>query len=245
MLTRLRYELLLMGRRVILTPPLAVLGFALFAVLLHYLQSNPALFLTGCLEMILPLAAGIMVGMVATTDSAIEVQLALPRAYHLTALSRVILILLWTACIALIASAILSLLNLQHQLDFMLSWSLISRFSLLQLTWLAPLLWCVGFGLTFALLFQSRTAGPAVLSSIWLFEIFFRGYIVVTPWLLPIFLYPTTLLLFSRPTMPYVDFVTYWLNTRLEVLGGGLLLLFVGWLLLRNTERVLKGAGEE
>lgn len=39
---RFRYELQLMGKRVILTPLLVMVGFALFAGLLHYLKVEPA-----------------------------------------------------------------------------------------------------------------------------------------------------------------------------------------------------------
>jgi len=51
---RFRYELQLMGKRVILTPIVVMVCFALFAELLRYLHVIPARFLSAGLEMILP-----------------------------------------------------------------------------------------------------------------------------------------------------------------------------------------------
>lgn len=59
---RLRYEVQLLGGKVLFTPILVVGGFALLALLLHYLNIAPERFLLGGIEMILPLAAGVVVG---------------------------------------------------------------------------------------------------------------------------------------------------------------------------------------
>jgi len=61
LLDRFRYEVKLMGKRVILPPILVMVGFALLAELLYYLHTSPARMLSASLEMLLPLAAGIAV----------------------------------------------------------------------------------------------------------------------------------------------------------------------------------------
>jgi len=87
---RLRYELQLMGKRVILTPILVMLGFAAFAGLLAYLHVMPARFLSGGLEMILPLSAGVIVTTVISHDPAVELQLTMPRKYDVTGIRRLL-----------------------------------------------------------------------------------------------------------------------------------------------------------
>ena len=120
-----------------------------------------------------------------------------------------------------------------------------SRSANMQLAWLAPLLWCAGLGLCIALLTQSWTGSAAMLGGIWIAEIIFKDYITLTSWLRPISLFPTTLLLFTAPGISQANFNMYWLNTRVEVLATGLILLPLGWFLLRNSERLLKGANGE
>ncbi len=242
-LDRLRYEVQLMGKRVILTPVLVMAGFALLAGLLHYLHTNPARTLSGGLELILPIAAGVVVATVISQDPVIELQLTLPRQYHLTGMLRVLLIAAWTICIALLSSGIIVALNLgfmpqpPHTLPAAL------EFLMGQLVWLAPLLWLAGCGFCLALLLRSRSASAALLGGIWVLEIIFKDVLAATDWLRPVLLFPTTLLpLVGRLPQVYFDI---WLDTRLEVLGTGLALCLIGWLLLRNPEGLLKGASEE
>ncbi len=232
---RFRYELQLMGKRVILTPILVMVGFGLFAGLLHYLKVDPARTLSASLEMILPLAAGVIVATIVSHDPAIELQLTLPKKYHRTAMGRLLLIVGWTACIALLSSVVLVAFNLSYVPLQLQSWSALLSLLTNQLTWLAPLFWFVALGLCLALLFRSRSASSAVLSGIWIGEILFKDFFINTDWLRPVFLFPTTL-------KPGIDF---WLTNRFEVLGTALVLLLLGWLLLRNLEGLLKGSSEE
>ncbi len=233
---RLRYEIKLMGKRVILTPILVMLGFTLFALLLHYLKVIPARFLSAGLEMIIPLAAGIIVATITSQDPTIELQLTVPKKYHRTAMERLVLIALWSAFIALLSSGILSTFKLTFVPTQLLSWSAPAQFLTIQLMWLATLLWFVGMGLCLALLTRSRSASGAILSGIWLVEIVFKDLFASTNWLQPVFLFPTTL-------TPAINF---WLTNRLEVLLMAVVLLPIGWLLLRsNPEGLLKGSSEE
>jgi len=241
---RFRYELRLMGKRVILTPILIMIGYLLFAILLRSLKVDPPRFLSSSLEMILPLATAIIVSMTTSQDPAIEVQLTVPRKYHQTVLGRLIIIACWTACIALLSSIVL----FATKLDFIpqpitASWNAPQVFFTGLLTWLGPLFWFVGVSFCLGLLVRSRSANAAILSGIWIVEILLKDYFAVTNWLHPVFLFPTTLLPLAGPIpQTYFDL---WLSSRLEIIATGLILLPIGWLLLHNPEGLLKGAGEE
>lgn len=240
---RFRYELQLMGKRVILTPIVVMLGFAVFAELLRYLHVLPARFLSAGLEMILPLMAGVVVATITSQDPAIELQLTMPRKYHLTALGRLAIIAAWTACIALLSSGIITALNLGYMPEPLHAWFAPFQFLIGQLTWLATLLWFVAVGLCLAMLTRSRAASAALLSGIWIVETLFKDLFAGTDWLRPLFLFPTTLFALKGP-LPQ-NLFDLWLTNRIEVIGTALVLLPLGWLLLRNPERLLKGSSEE
>lgn len=250
MIDRLYYELKIMGRWAILTPLLVVVGAILLTFLLLYLKTDPQRFLMAVPEMLLPLVAGVVVGAVITQDSALELHLTMPRKYHLTGMLRLTLILLCTGCVALLFINLLPAFNLfyvppQEKVLF-------SPFQLLvirQGIWFAPLLWCTAVGFCFSLLIQGWTGNVALLGGIWVIEIFFKDFIALNDWLRPTLLFPTTLLFFGvsdvAPNVALGFFTTYWLNTRFDLIGTAVVLLLLGWLLLRNTERMLKGTTAE
>src|SRR5258706_14864863 len=103
-LDRLRYELKLIGQRVILKPALLMLGFDLIAIFLHTRAVDPSRTLSASLEMIIPLAAGIVVATITSQDNAIELQLTMPKKYDRTVLRRLTIIFGWTAFIALLSA---------------------------------------------------------------------------------------------------------------------------------------------
>lgn len=232
---RLYYEIKLMGKRVILTPILVMVGFTLFAFLLHYLKVLPARFLSAGLEMILPLAVGVIVATITSHDPAIELQLTTPKKYQRTAMGRLVLIALWSMLIALLSSTIITAIQLVYVPIQLLRWSEPLQFLVNQLTWFAPLLWFVGMGLCLSMLTRSRSASGAILSGIWLLEIVFKDFFASTNWLQPVYLFVTTL-------TPDANF---WFTNRIEVLIMALILLPIGWLLLHNPEGLLKGSSEE
>jgi hypothetical protein len=243
LLDRFRYEVKLMGKLVILTPILVMVGFALLAELLNYLHTNPARMLSASLEMILPLAAAIVVATITSQDSAIELQLTMPQKYSLTALSRLTIITIWTLCIALLSSICIFVVKLDYFPQPLPSLSAPLQFLVGQLTWLAPLLWLVGIGLCLALVLRSRPAGVALLSGIWIAEIIFKDYIAANGWLHPVLLFPTSLLPLVGP-VPQTIF-NLWLTTRFELIGSAIIFILLGWLLLRNPEALLKTSIEE
>ncbi|GCE11345.1 hypothetical protein [Tengunoibacter tsumagoiensis] len=232
---RLRYELRLMGRRVVLTPLIIILAFSLIGIAMHINQQNPARLLSSILDMFLPLAAGVIVATIASKDAALELQLTMPRLYSRTTILRLSLIVLWTLLLSFLLSLMLKVLQLSYLPTQLQTWPAITAFLLGQLGWLASLCWLVAMGLCLALVFRSATAAGGLLAVIWIAEAFFKEILITTDWLRPIFLFPTTL----EPD------ITFWLTNRLEVFGTGLVLLVVSWFILHNTEGLLKSASEE
>lgn len=238
LLDRLQYELQLMGKRVILTPILIMLGFALLTELLHFMHTDVVVIsrlLAASLEMMLPLAAGVIAATITSQDPAIELQLTMPKKYHITAFQRLAIIVSWTTCIAFLSICMIYALGLPRIPLQLQSWSAPLQFIADQFTWIAPLLWFVALGLCLAMLIRSRSASSALLGGIWLLETIAGALFASTTWLQPVFLFPTTL-------APTIDF---WLISRFEVIGTALLFLLIGWLLLHNPEGLLKGASEE
>ena len=240
---RLYYEIKLMGKRVILTPLVVMGGFALLAVLLHILKVAPARVLSAGLEMILPLMAGVVTAAITSQDAAIELQLTVPKEYARTVMGRLLLIVIWTACIAFLASTIIALLGLSFLPQQIPPWPALLRFGIGQLVWLAPLLWFMAVGLCLAMLIRSRAATTALLSGVWIIEIVFKDYFAAIDWLHPVFLFPTTLLPLVGP-LP-AKYLNLWFTNRYELIGTAIVVLLIGWLLLHFPEGLLKGSGEE
>jgi hypothetical protein len=234
---RLRYELRLMGKKVILTPLAVMGGLVILGLVLNVLGGDSGrtaqLFMLG-LEALLPLAAGVIVAMISVRDSALELQLSFPSRYATTTMWRTLLIVIWTICVALVTNSII-LWKFARIPDQLLSWALPSRILVTQLAWLSPLCWFVTAGLCLALLLRNHLGSATILGLIWLMESFFANLFETTTWLQPVFLFPTTFALSS----------TYWLINRLVLLVIAFLLLIVSWLLLYNTEGLLKGSSEE
>src|SRR5258708_8713926 len=86
LLDRFRYEIYLLGKRVILTPILIMVGFACLAVLLHYLHRDPARTLSARLKLILPIAAVCVVTPLTRYNPVIKIQLTIAQQEDRTAL---------------------------------------------------------------------------------------------------------------------------------------------------------------
>jgi hypothetical protein len=235
---RLRYELRIMGVWVILIPPLIILTFVLLGLMLTIMQVDHlriSQVLTASLEMVLPLSAGLLTASIVSYDTAIELQMTMPKTYRLTAFFRLSLIIGWTSCIALFYSVFMYHLRFWRVPSQVAAWSVLPQFLIGQLTWIAPLFWLVGVGLSLALLIRSRSASSALLGGIWMIEAIFYGYFALIDGLRPLFLFPTTL-------SPDINF---WLSNRIELLVTALILLLLDWLLLGNTELLLQGSVDE
>jgi hypothetical protein len=235
---RIWYELRIMGRWVILIPPLITLTFILFGGILTIMQVSHlriSQVLTGGLEMVLPLAAGLLTTTIISYDPAIELQMILPKTYRSTAFVRLGLIITWTSCLALFSSVFVYHLRFWRVPIQVENWNVFPQFLIIQLTWIAPLFWFVGVGFSIALLIRSRSASSALLGGIWMIEAIFYGYFVFIDWLKPVFLFPTTL----------APGISLWLSNRIELLITAIVLLLLDWFILQDSEKLLQGAASE
>ena len=233
------YELHIMGKWVILIPPLIILTFALLGEILTIMQVSHlriSQVLTASLEMVLPLAAGLLTTTIVSYDAAIELQMTMPKTYRIRAFVRLNLIIAWTSCLALFSSVLVYHLRFWRVPSKVETWKVLPQFLIGQLTWIAPLFWFVGVGFSLALLIRSRSASSALLGGIWMIEAILYGYFAIINWLKPLFLFPTTL----------APGISFWLSNRIELLITALILLLLDWLMLQNSEKLLQGtAGEE
>ena len=220
----LGYELRVVGLRSLAVPLVIVGLFAgltgLFSLLIR--SADHAIIedmLTAGLEAGLSLGAGLIAATVTAQEPALEVQLALPVPYRFTAMRRLLVIIMWTACVG----GLLALL-----LHTLAPWMLkASSLGSSQLFWLAPLLWFVGVGALGALLLRSRAASGALLGGIWIAQLLFANFFSTHSWTRPWFLF-ATLYGSSR--------ADFWLANRVELLGTALAFLIAIWLFLRNSE---------
>jgi len=235
---RIWYELRILGRWVILTPPLIILTFVLLGGILTIMQVGHlriSQVLTASLEMVLPLAAGLLTTTIVSYDTAIELQMTLPKTYQITVFVRLGLVVTWISCLALFSSVFVHHLRFWRVPSQVETWNVLPQFLIVQLTWIAPLFWFVGAGFTLALLIRSRSASSALLGSLWILEAIFYGYFAHIDWLKPFFLFPTTL-------APYISF---WLSNRIELLITAMVLFLLDWFMLHNSEKLLQGAASE
>lgn len=238
-LDRLRYEVRLLGKFSLPVPCLVMIIGVLLAELLRLGQTKTTSLLNACLEMFLPLVAGIFAATICGHDPAIELQLTLPTFYRRTVLYRLTIIGIWIACVAMIASTNLQWLGIAKTLPIASSWPQIVQWGTRQLLWFAPLLWFLAIGLLLALLLRSRSASIALLGGIWIAENIMYGLLIGTSWLHPVFLFATTL-------TPAATLPTFWLSNRIELLGTAVMFLLIGWMRLRQTEALLqKTQGDE
>lgn len=236
MLDRLRYEVRLLGKPVLLTPVLVVIGFALLLAIVNRDVAIVARSMSGSLEVLLPVAAGVVVTTIVTYDRAAELQLTMSRKYHRTASLRLLLILLWSAIVSLLTSLLLYLFNYRRLPAQIVHWDQPWQFLTWQLTWLSSTLWLVAFGLVLSLLIRSRSASGALLCVFAVAELLFHSTMDQEAIYHPIYLFPLT----------FSPAAGYWLLNRFELLGTAVVFFILAWFLLRVPERLLSHApGEE
>jgi hypothetical protein len=229
--TRARYELRALGASVLALPPLVVaifLGVSLLAAyndahvsqsaaLVHHDLAAGVLYL---LEFGIPPVAGLAAAQLIAHDPATELHLGVVRPYRRTMLLRLSLFGLWTLLVAAAVSIAASRTGY---------WLVTRQAPQDQLTWLAPVVWCIGLGAALALALRSTVASSAILGMLWLGELLLRDYFLGNVVLQKVFLFLTIV----EPQ------AAYWLANRLTLVGMGLVLLVGTALLLRNNEWLL------
>jgi len=231
---RIRYEVRLLRVWALAFPPLIIVGMTLLAVGIalftaHGDHHTLAQLMTASLEMLTPLGAAIIVAGLTVSDPAMELRLTLPQPYAVTALLRAGLLVAWSGVMALVAGIFIyhwRFWRIPQQLDVP---GVATQFLALQLTWLAPLLCLSALGFCLAALLRSGTISGAILGVAWLIESLAYGYFVAYTWLHPLFLFPTTL----------APQIAFWTVSRLELIGIALVFTAIGWLLLRDSERLI------
>ncbi len=230
---RLYYDIRVSGRWMVAVPLFTIAGSFILVMLLKLSQTKTIGLFTACLEMFLPFIAGIFIVRLCGHDAAAELLLSMPVPYRRTVFRRSLLIGSWIALVALLISIPLSRLHFIKIFPFENSWPDLMQWLLVQLTWLAPLLWFMGLGLFLVLLLRSRAASTALLGGVWVGENIMYGLLIGTPWLHPIFLFATSL-------TPLLALSSFWLSNRIQLLVTGLVLLIIAWLQLHNTEVLLQ-----
>jgi hypothetical protein len=224
-LTALRYEVRVLGPALFAVPVLAALSLSgLVGVLAVRNVSHDFLpqLVTGILEALLPLTAGVVLATVAAHDPAIELQLTLPTLYRFTAGQRFALLLGWTLLVeAVVATA----------LHLILPWAQVKHGAGYILLWLAPTLWLAAAGALLALLMRSRATAGALLGSIWVAQLVFHGYFALSGWTQPWFLFATL----------FAPGAAFWPTNRVELILIALALSLGVWAFLLNSEWRFRG----
>lgn len=226
---RWRYELKLIGKRTIFTP---IIVMTLCGLLSFLMQNAQQRILSAGMEMLLPLSLGLTVAWIVSSDHGLELQLTMPSSYNRTLLRRLVLTSIPACCVALISSTIIFVAGLSNMPHPSSSLSTGLKFLTSQLVWFPSLLWYLAAGVGTAIAFRSHAASTASLAGFWLIQVLFKNVFVLTPVLVTIFLFPTTL-------FPQVDF-HQWLSNRFLVLATATILCIVDWILLLRPLRLLK-----
>lgn len=244
---RLRYESKLLWKQFFLLPLLTVVLFTLFVYLQTILHEDPARTLLSEAEVFLPLVAGMTVGTFTIQEPSLELHLTLPSTYRRTIFLRLAILVGTTAIVSCIFLSILTAMGYWYLPPFLLSGPQIMQWLIIQLIWIAPLLWFVGISLVLSVLLKSSVLSGSVLAGIWLMELVLWDPFLHNPWLRSQYLFSTTMFIYQGKgvALPASFFNAVWLIPRFELIGTALVLLLLGWFLLQNTERLLKGASAE
>lgn len=221
----LRYELRALGPVALVTPLLVVAGVASFVGIMALGGADTgalAKVLTRSMELLFPLAAGMIAATVVASDPGVEWQLTLPTPYRATIFRRLGIIVSWASLVALADVVVLRELG---------RWLVPEAFVVSQLTWLAPLLAFTALGGVLALLLRNRSASAGLLGGIFAIEIVLHETILAHAWTRPWFLFATS----------YAAGADFWLGNRLTLIALAALLFGGVAVMLGQSELLLVG----
>lgn len=158
--------------------------WVLFAIIIAIMRDEPGRLYDmaqAFLGFVLPLVAGILAASAIVDDTAIELQLAAPRAPWRTLLERLALLL------AIVAAGALTfqLCLLAMGVDLSPLGSLVVR----QLVWLVPAITLMGLSSLVALGLVQGTAGALAAGIVWLLQLLLKDWFIASPWARYIFLF--------------------------------------------------------
>ena len=198
--------------------------WALFAILVAVMRGSGGRdyqSATAFLCYVLPLMAGVLASSAVVDDTALELQLAAPRAPWHTLLERLALLLGLVALAALAFQLYLAAMGV----DLSALGNAFAR----QLVWLLPSLALMGLGSLAALAFVEGTAGALFAGLVWLMQLLLREWFVASPWACYGFLFMRA----RYPSNPYLT------ANELCLLGLAALLLLAAAVALEREERYL------
>ncbi|GGO71786.1 hypothetical protein [Nonomuraea cavernae] len=222
-----RHEARRAGLPALLGPPVLavlILLLATFGARLGSREENTRWMLMGALEMGVPLLAGVAAATLPGRDPVAELRLAIPHGYRPALLRRLAVTLGCTAACAVVVCAALMASGW---------WTFAYGGAAGQLVWLAPALWLAALGFFAAAALRSTAAATSLVAFVWTGEQLFSGALADNPAYRLLHLFATT---------SYGS--NDWPVNRLFLLATAVPLAFGGWLLLGNTERVLRGEPE-
>ncbi len=209
----LRYHLRIY-RREHLALPAGLL--ALFIIMIGFTHGDPRVYeyANAFLGFVLPLMAGILAASAIVDDTALELQLAAPRAPWRTLVERLALLLALVA----VAAFAFQLYLLAVGVDI----SALGNPAARQLTWLLPSLALMGLSSLCALAFVQGTAGALLVGLIWLMQILLRGWFMNSSWARYLFLFMRARYTTS-PDLPANELCLLGLAVALTAAAGWLL----------------------
>lgn len=181
---------------------------------------------TSGLEAFMPLVAGLATACVVADEPALELHLTLRTHYRTTMARRLALTVGWTSLVATLWAVTLWFLGF---------WSWPGPFVVMQLGWLAPVLWYASFGVLLSLLLKNRAASGAILGGFWLAETSLGGLLFNHYWISLLALSATTY------ALPF-NGMEWWLGNRAVLISTSFAMAFFSVRILRNNEALVRGS---
>ena len=166
------------------------------------------------LGFVLPLMAGILAASAIVDDTALELQLAAPRAPWRTLVERLALLLGIIAVAAFAFQVYLAAMGVDI--------SVLGNLAARQLTWLLPSLALMGLSSLFALAAVQGTAGALLVGLVWLMQILLRTWFMASPWARYLFLFMRARYT-TNPALPANELCLVGLAVVLTAAAGWLL----------------------
>ncbi len=240
-LSRMRYELRLLGIGAVLLPLGIVaiyLGFSLMVRVGTLRQGGSpdwadyqmARGLLALLENGCSLAAGLLAAAVVHPDPMLETHLSLPTSYRATMCWRLGAMSVWALAVA--AATAWIVVGTDH-------WIVPVDQPLAQLTWLTPILWYIGLGALLTLLLRSRVASSAILGMAWIAQFLFKNTFLHSQTLVRVYPFLTEELIpgITRANAPL--WYAAWVQNRFILLAMAMAMLTVASVLLGRNEALL------
>lgn len=169
--------------------------WALFALIVAFMRLDGGRvyeMANAFLGFVLPLLAGILAASAIVDDTALELQLAAPRAPWQTLLERLALLLGIVALAAAAFQAYLAVMGVDI--------SVLGNLAVRQLVWLIPSLALMGLGSLAALVSVQGTGGALMVGIIWILQLILRSWFAASRWARYIFLFMGA----RQPDSPYL-----------------------------------------